>query len=60
MSEHGEKLTSQEIDELISEVDVDGDGQVNYDGKSGWLSVQKYLKKKLTYRLLIGIATLRK
>ena len=26
----GEKLTDEEVDELITEVDVDGDGQINY------------------------------
>ena len=26
----GEKLTDAEVDELIHEVDIDGDGQINY------------------------------
>ena len=34
MANLGEKLTDEEVDEMIKEVDVDGDGQVNYDGKS--------------------------
>ena len=29
----GEKLTEQEVDEMIREVDIDGDGKVNYQGK---------------------------
>jgi hypothetical protein len=29
----GEKLTDDEVDEMIREADVDGDGQINYDGE---------------------------
>jgi Ca2+-binding EF-hand superfamily protein len=28
----GEKLTDSEVDEMIREADIDGDGQINYDG----------------------------
>jgi Ca2+-binding EF-hand superfamily protein len=27
----GEKLTDEEVDQMIREADLDGDGQVNYD-----------------------------
>lgn len=30
----GEKLSDSEVDEMIREADVDGDGQINYDGAS--------------------------
>ncbi|CAK8679678.1 unnamed protein product [Clavelina lepadiformis] len=31
MTNLGEKLTDEEVDEIIEEADVDGDGQVNYE-----------------------------
>lgn len=29
----GEKLTETEVEEMIREADVDGDGQINYEGE---------------------------
>lgn len=33
MEELGELLTDKEIDEMIREADIDGDGQVSFEGK---------------------------
>ncbi|XP_065921016.1 calmodulin-like [Dysidea avara] len=31
LKNHGEMVTDEEVDEMMREADVDGDGQVNYD-----------------------------
>ena len=33
MSNLGEKLTEEEVDEMLREADVDGDGEINYEGE---------------------------
>ena len=35
----GEKLSDHEVDEMIREADVDGDGQINYEGESHFISL---------------------
>ena len=44
MTNLGEKLTDEEVDEMIREADIDGDGQVNYEGISGLALACKVLE----------------
>ena len=42
MTNLGEKLTDEEVDEMIREADIDGDGQVNYEGM--FVAFKEYIK----------------
>lgn len=33
MTSLGERLSEEEVDDMIKEADLDGDGQVNYEGE---------------------------
>ena len=51
----GEKLSDTEVDEMIREADVDGDGQINYEGTPKSLSL---LPLTLLTRVFFTLLTL--
>lgn len=45
MTSLGERLSEEEVDDMIKEADLDGDGQVNYEGKNCKLSKYHSLRQ---------------
>lgn len=43
MTNLGEKLSEEEVDDMIKEADMDGDGMVNYDGNVSVLNMTQYI-----------------
>lgn len=41
MTSLGERLSEEEVDDMIKEADLDGDGMVNYEGKCTSLQRQR-------------------
>ena len=57
MTNLGEKLTDEEVDEMIREADIDGDGHINYEGIISLThNYQKKKKKHEKIQLFILIS----
>lgn len=41
MTNLGEKLSDEEVDDMIKEADMDGDGMVNYNGINQYFITKK-------------------
>jgi Ca2+-binding EF-hand superfamily protein len=49
MTNLGEKLTEEEVEDMIKEADVDGDGMVNYNGNRRCMSDCEIEAKKFFF-----------
>lgn len=56
----GEQITDAAVENMIKEVDLDGDGRVNYEGNTlGYRCITPDKKKRLDKGDVIGVLTLR-
>ena len=55
MTNLGEKLTDQEVDEMMKDADIDGDGQLNYEGELGNSLLSGILCMIMKYIASMGI-----
>ena len=54
MTTLGEKLTNEEVEEMIKEADIDGDGTINYEGiKTFSESITLYNRNGLSYTITL-------
>ena len=52
MTNLGDKLTDEEVDEMIREADIDGDGQVNYEEFVNVMTSKLKVGQKLTIKYI--------
>jgi len=43
----GEKLSEDEVDEMMREADVDGDGEINYEGETAHFDCESTIVKQV-------------
>jgi len=53
MTNLGEKLSEEEVDDMIKEADLDGDGMVNYEGKDAFVRCKICSKRVKGYILIL-------
>lgn len=54
MASLGEKLSEEELDEMMREADVDGDGQINFEGKDSYTASTNYIRSTCSFFLSTG------